>query len=86
MPEQAGGRTDADAKARRNERLKLLATTVNTIGLAFLVSGVIVPIISLLYGADQPRSPIAAWIGAWWIAQAIMLHLGARSVLGGIEG
>ena len=41
-------------KASRNERIKLLANTLNTIGLAFLVPGVVVPLVTLLYGAGLP--------------------------------
>lgn len=72
-------------KASRNERIKLLATTLNTIGLAFLVPGVIVPAVALLYGSDPPRSPYWLEIAVWWAFQAVILHIGARTVLGGIE-
>lgn len=72
-------------KASRNERIKLLANTLNTIGLAFLVPGVVVPLVTLLYGADPPRSAFWLAIAIWWAAQAVILHAGARAVLGGIE-
>ena len=75
----------ASNKTARNERIKLLATTLNTLGLAFLVPGVIVPLITLLYGADTPKSPYWLEIGVWWAIQAVILHGGARTVLGGIE-
>ena len=72
-------------KASRNERIKLLASTLNTIGLAFLVPGVVVPLVTLLYGADPPKSPYWLQIAVWWAVQAVILHAGARTVLGGIE-
>ena len=74
-----------NGKSARNERIKLLATTVNTVGLAFFVIGVVVPLIALLYGADTPTSPYWVHIGVWWLVQAAILHLGARAVLGRIE-
>ncbi len=72
-------------KASRNERVKLLATTLNTMGLAFFVPGVIVPLVTLLYGADPPRSPYWLGITIWWATLAAVLHILARTVLGGIE-
>ncbi len=72
-------------KSARNERKKLLATTLNTLGLAFVVPGFILPLVTVLYGADLPQSPYWVQVGVWWPAQAILLHLSARTVLGGIE-
>ena len=72
-------------RAARNEQVKLTATTINTVGLAFLVTGVVVPLISLLYGADAIKSPRALAIGVWWAVQFILLHLTARRVLRGVQ-
>lgn len=76
----------ADVKIRRNERVKLSATTLNTIGLAFLISGAVVPVITLFYGGEGPKSGHATWIGLWWVVAATILHLGARGMLGVLKG
>lgn len=72
-------------KTSRNERIKLLATTLNTIGLAFLVPGVVVPLVASLYGSDPPKSPYWVEFAVWWAVLAIIMHFFARIVLGGIE-
>ncbi len=72
-------------KSSRNERKKLLATTLNTIGLAFTVPGVVLPLVTVLYGADMPKAPNWLIFAVWWTVQAVLLHLSARTVLGGIE-
>ena len=72
-------------RAARNEQVKLTATTINTAGLAFLVTGAVIPLITLLYGGEPPRSPYAAAIGVWCAVQSILLHLTARRVLRGVQ-
>ena len=74
-----------NGKTARNERVKLLANTVNTIGLAFFVPGFVVPFIALAYGAEPPKSPNWLLVGVWWVGQAMTLHLTARAILRGIE-
>jgi len=51
-------------KSARNERKKLLATTLNTLGLAFVVPGVILPLVTLLYGAEMRYCPSLKWGGS----------------------
>jgi len=72
-------------KSARNERKKLLATTLNTLGLAFVVPGVILPLVTLLYGAEMPKASYWLVFALWWTTQAVLLHLSARTVLGRIE-
>lgn len=74
-------------KTARNERRKLLATWLNTLAGATVTVGVLAPIAGLYYGISaSPRTgiEIATAIGIWLVAGGI-LHLLARSRLGGIE-
>lgn len=69
----------------RNERTKLLANALDRVSTACIAVGIFVP-----FGAamgDFGLTP--SWTGVFstsvWISAAIALHLGARSVLGGLE-
>jgi hypothetical protein len=51
-----------------NEGIKLLASTLNSLGIASIVTGAVAPIASFVYGLGQPASPgrlfgaIVAWL------------------------
>ncbi|MCL2427736.1 MAG: hypothetical protein FWD12_00720 [Alphaproteobacteria bacterium] len=60
----------------RNEQLKLLATTLNNLGLAFLIGGFVGPTLT-----GQFRS---WWIIAW-IAAGFGLHACAQFALRGLK-
>ncbi len=60
----------------RSERLKLLATTLNSVGLAFAIGGFVAPAIS---GGLSGRSGV---VQLSWLALGAGLHLCAQLVLG----
>jgi len=69
-----------------NERMKLLATALNNSAVATIVTAVIAPTASLLYG-------LTAIATGWWLAMALVwflgglsLHITAHLVLGRLKG
>ena len=64
----------------RNERLKLLATTLNNLGLAFAIGGFVGPVIG-------GRLPIgwAGLIPIAWFGAGAGLHYAAQWVLGRLQ-
>lgn len=69
----------------RNERTKLLANALDRISTACVAVGIFAP-----FGAAMTDFGAApTWTGLFsasiWISAAIALHMGARSVLGGLE-
>ena len=73
-----------DEKSARVEQIKLLATTVNTLGIAVVVSGVLLPTIAMLYGGSPPAKPLWWLIGLWWLSFGAGAHMLARAALGRI--
>lgn len=69
----------------RNERLKLAATALNTLGVAIVVSAIVVPTIGLTYGTVRV---IEHWYltGFAWFAAGVALHLLAQGFLGRLRG
>lgn len=65
-----------------NERVKLLATTLNNLGIASVVTGVVAPTAGFVYGIGSWTQPIrlAGAILAWLVA-GVGLHLIAQPVL-----
>ncbi len=62
----------------RNERTKLLATALNTIGMAIIVTALIAPSVSLLYGFTHVTQEPLWWaIGLAWFTAGIGLHIAA---------
>ena len=63
--------------AIRNERTKLLATTLNNAALAFVIGGIIAPAITgnLVLGWHTLATLV-------WVGLGVCLHLSARAVLG----
>jgi len=49
-------------KAVHNERLKLLATALNNLGVATIVTGLIAPLVSSLYGFTSPGPSQRWWL------------------------
>lgn len=67
----------------QNERTKLLATALNNVAVATVVTALIAPAATFLYGAGAPGR--GGWwiaIGLAWLAGGIILHLAAQWVLG----
>lgn len=75
------GVTTAAVLARRNERLKLLATWMNNFSIAFAVAGFIAPLVS---GTAIPGSAHALVVFVW-IGLAGGIHCVGQFVLGGVE-
>ncbi len=68
--------------AIHNEQVKLTANWLNTIAIALVVTGLIVPAASYVYGL--PSVPVVrSWIfiALSWFAGGVILHPGARRVL-----
>ncbi len=69
-----------------NERMKLLATALNNLGVATIVTGVVAPIAANLYGHGAISSDTTAiLIGIVWLFTGVGLHLVAQTVLGGMR-
>jgi len=66
-----------------NERIKLLATALNTTAVATIVTAVLAPFVGLLNGASN--AALSFWwavSGGLWFFAGIGLHLIALAVLG----
>ena len=83
--------SDAESKTAiitrlvRNEQAKLAATFFNNIAVAFIVAGVIVPIVASAYGTAVPTGRF--WIAyiLLWLVMAYTNHLIGRTILKGIK-
>ena len=67
----------------RNERTKLAATALNSIAVATVVTAVLAPAASYLYGLSNPT--LAKWwllIGLAWFLAGLLIHTLAQMVLG----
>ena len=70
----------------RNERIKLTATALNNVAVATIVTALIAPAASFLYGTANPAA--GHWwlvIGLAWLTGGGALHLAARWMLGSLE-
>jgi hypothetical protein len=70
-----------------NEQVKLTATAVNNIAVAFIIGGFVTPALGLFQ-----QTPLAAiadvppWMfGVAWVLTGLILHLGARLSLHGLK-
>jgi len=72
------------SKLVRNERTKLLANALDRASTACLAVGILAPLSTSLLGADPTGSTAGGTIlsFAGWTLTAVMLHLGARRLLG----
>ncbi len=62
-----------------NERIKYLATFLNTTAVASVAAGVIAPIVALTYGAPGPiGGAIAILISLAWLLCGAVLHVTVR--------
>ncbi len=65
-------------KARRfNERIKLAAGALNSLALAFVISGFVLPMVRP-EGAEDFRLQAALW----WIAGGLVIHFLSQALLG----
>ena len=63
-----------------NERVKLLATTINSTALAFVIGGFVAPTVS-----GQLRAGWHALITLIWLGLGAGLHYAARAALGRLQ-
>lgn len=69
-----------------NERTKLLATALNNVGVATIITGVVAPTAATLYGT--PATGSGQWwflIAAVWLLAGIGLHVLGQVVLGRLK-
>ena len=69
-----------------NERIKLLATALNNMAVATVVTAVVGPTVGILNGT--PGAAITAWwvlSGVLWFLAGIGLHLLGQGVLGRLK-
>ena len=70
----------------QNERIKLTATALNNVAVATIVTALIAPAASFLYGTANLAA--GHWwlvIGVAWLTGGVALHLAARWVLGSLQ-
>lgn len=72
------------SNAVHNERMKLSATFLNTIGSATVVVGGITPLAALAYGMGTITREVwlAVALAVCWIAAGVGLHFVGRAILG----
>jgi hypothetical protein len=73
------------AAAIHNEQVKLVANLLNTLAAAFVVTGVIVPLIAHVYGTSVPTGRLWMAYGPIWVAVAFGFHQAARLALKGMR-
>ncbi len=65
----------------RNERLKLAATALNTMGIALVVTGIVAPTATVIYGGVE-RSGFSEWwipiFGGWLLPARFYIYLHSR--------
>ena len=65
-----------------NERTKLLATALSTLGTTTIASALILPGIAAAYRLTHPPGRWWPFIGTVWLIVGIGLHMAAQAVLG----
>ena len=72
--------------AAHNEQIKLLATAISNVGVAFVVIGFVTPITAASFnlGGVGPLSSGTAAFTLVWLFTGIGIHLIARRILRGI--
>ncbi|MGI4953088.1 MAG: hypothetical protein ACRYGM_14895 [Janthinobacterium lividum] len=68
-----------------NERLKLSATALNNASVGTVVTGLIAPSASFLYGVVTPSGRLWWLVALAWLSGAIALHAAARLALKGLK-
>lgn len=71
----------------QNERAKLAANALNTVGSGCVLIGVVTPTAAVIYGTAVVQAPgsTAALAGLFFFLLGIMLHLVAQLLLGGLK-
>lgn len=69
-----------------NERMKYLATLVNTVASATIVAGVIAPLVAFTYGVPGPAgSAFTIVVSLVWLFTGAALHYAVRVILGRLK-
>lgn len=88
-PETPGSGSPADPAAKKklvaNELAKLTASALNNVAVAAMITSVVAPAASDLYGITAPKSPYWWEFGMAWLIAAGVLHFIARKMLGDLE-
>jgi uncharacterized membrane protein len=66
----------------QNERIKLLATALNNLGVAILVTALIAPAATFLYGIGHAATGYWWLISSAWLLGGVSIHLGTQFALG----
>ena len=69
----------------RNDRRRLTANFINTIAAALVITGSVVPVISLTYSLPTPKTGFWPVFLLVWLTIGIATHMTARRVLSGVE-
>lgn len=69
----------------RNDRRRLTANFINTIAAALIITGSLVPVISLTYSLAKPQTGYWPVFLLAWLTVGIAMHMTARRVLSGVE-
>jgi len=72
----------AGVNPTRNERIKLLATALNNVGVAILAAAVIAPAAAFLYGTSHAGTGHWWLFSGAWLAMGVGLHVLAQLALG----
>ena len=75
----------ATKKLVANERAKLTAMALNNGAVAAMITSVVGPGASVLYGIATPKTPYWWEFGLAWIIISAGLHMAARTALGELE-
>jgi len=62
-----------------------MANLFNNIATAFVVSGFVVPLVTVAYGNVISKAPYWALYGLLWLIMGALMHLIARWKLGDVE-
>ena len=68
-----------------DERLKLLATTINGVAIAVIVAGAVTPLVASTYGIRDGSGIAGFLLSLAWLAVGAGLHYLARRLLGGLK-
>ena len=69
----------------QNERIKLLTTALNNLGVATLATALIAPTAAFLYGSGHASTAYWWLVGVAWLLVGSTLHLLAHFVLGSLK-
>ena len=75
----------ARLKLIHNEQSKLSATAVNNVAVAFVVVGIVTPLVSFAQSPTIPATAATFAISLAWLLTGAILHLAARLILVRLE-